>query len=541
MKAKNTILLIILINIPALLMPVKIYAQPTLQWSVRYNFFPDNHDEWANDMVIDSAGNVYTTGCAVTTARSNNFLTMKYNSAGQYQWAKMYDGPGSNGIDEAMAIAMDKYGNIYVTGHSERAGLYSDDYCTIKYDNNGVQQWVARYSGPLGTGQHDPQAIAVDNNGNVFVTGYSTGTGSDFDYLTIKYNNNGDTLWTRRYAGVLNHDDYSWALALDNEGSIYVTGSSFEGAPYRYSCTTIKYNPNGSVSWLNKATDPSNTGGRRIVIDKFKNAYICGEIGATTDFLTIKYTQSGQILWEKSYGGSSSDYTQAIATDSNLNIIVTGWIYSTTTKNDYLTIKYNNNGDTLWTRRYNGTAGTYDEATALCVDKNNDIYVSGRSTGTSGYDFTTLKYSASGTQQWVTRYPGGADKIQVDKNLNLYLAGTNTVAGTGLDIILLKYSQPVGIKPISNTIINSYKLYQNYPNPFNSETIIEFDIPKTEDIEITIYDITGKMLKDIFRGQLNSGHNYIRFNAENLSTGIYFCCLKSSGIVRAVKKISLIK
>jgi hypothetical protein len=465
-----------------------LYSQPTLEWMARYNGQANDHDI-PHDIVIDSAGNVYVTGSTQTgSPQYENFITIKYNSFGVQLWAATYNGPSSNSSEGSTAIAIDKLGNVYVTGHSNRAGSLSDDYCTIKYNSNGVQQWVSRYSGN-GSGQHVPTGIAVDNNGNVYVTGYSTGNGTDYDYLTIKYNTNGDSLWTRRYIGVLNNKDFSNAIALDNLADVYITGSSYEVYPYGYECTTIKYTTDGILQWISKSNDSAvSAGGRKIVVDKNRNSYVCGEVNTITNYLVIKYSPFGQILWKKTTSLHGSAYD--INIDSLLNVIVTGYVYESATKEDYYTIKFNSVGDTLWTRRYNGTGNYYDDAYSLCIDKFNDIYVTGRSTGVSGWDFTTVKYLSSGAQQWVERYPGVANKILVDKNLCLYVSGSNNEVGTGVDIITLKYSQPVGIKPLSNEVVNTYKLYQNYPNPFNNQTVLEFDAPNTDEIQLLLYNIT---------------------------------------------------
>ncbi len=84
-----------------------------------------------------------------------------------------------------VAIALDNSGNIYVTGMSY--GSATDlDYATVKYDSSGVEQWVTRYNGP-GNDDDIAWAIALDNSGNVYVTGESVGSGTYVDYATIKY------------------------------------------------------------------------------------------------------------------------------------------------------------------------------------------------------------------------------------------------------------------------------------------------------------------------------------------------------------------
>src|SRR5436190_2192575 len=99
----------------------------------------------------------------------------------QRQWAARYNGLG-NRDDYGLAVAVDNSGNAYVTGTSFGSG--SDyDYATIKYNSAGQEQWVARYDGPGGSSDY-ARAIAVDSSGNVYVTGESSDTG--FDYATVK-------------------------------------------------------------------------------------------------------------------------------------------------------------------------------------------------------------------------------------------------------------------------------------------------------------------------------------------------------------------
>src|SRR3990172_7509608 len=85
----------------------------------------------------------------------------------------------------------------------------------MTYGQGVYEAWVARYNGPGNSGDA-ASALAVDNAGNVYVTGYSDGSGSSWDYATIKYAPNGDSLWVRRYNGPGNSSDEAYALAVDN-------------------------------------------------------------------------------------------------------------------------------------------------------------------------------------------------------------------------------------------------------------------------------------------------------------------------------------
>ena len=157
-------------------------------------------------------------------------------------WIAFYDGP-DNRNDEPQAMVVDSTGNVYVTGHSwsdsPRLGY---DYATIKYNSNGNQLWVARYNGP-GDVIDGAHALALDGQGNAYVAGlccYGVGGGGDF--ATIKYDPEGRQLWSYRYNGVANAYDEARALAVDGQGNVYVSGWS-EGVGTSSDYATVKYSP----------------------------------------------------------------------------------------------------------------------------------------------------------------------------------------------------------------------------------------------------------------------------------------------------------
>jgi len=189
----------------------------------RYNG-PGNAGDTAWAVAVDASGNVYVTGASVGSGTGKDYATIKYNSSGIQQWVARYNGPG-NSDDVATAIAVDGSGNVYVTGYSTgSSGGF--DYATIKYDASGTQKWVARYDG-TGNGNDYAFSIAVDGLGNVYVTGFSTGPASGYDYATIKYNSSGRQQWVARYNGSGNGSDDAQAIAIDSSGNVYVTGISW--------------------------------------------------------------------------------------------------------------------------------------------------------------------------------------------------------------------------------------------------------------------------------------------------------------------------
>jgi hypothetical protein len=87
---------------------------------------------------------------------------------------------------------------------------------------------------------------------------------------------------------------------------------------------------------------------------------------------------------------------------------------------------------------------------------------------------------------------------------------------------------------------SEYKLYDNYPNPFNPVTKIKFDLSSTRTVKLKIFDITGKLVADLINGELKAGSYEYLFNAENLSSGIYFYRIELSDLTD-IRRMILIK
>jgi uncharacterized delta-60 repeat protein len=366
------------------------------QWVARY-YGPTNYQDAPTAIAIDNAGNVYVTGYSFGSANNYDFATIKYSPAGQEQWVARYNGP-NNGDDGAEGIAVDGSGNVYVTGVSRNADGFSD-YVTIKYDSAGQELWVARYYSRPGNYPDEAAAIAIDASGNAYVTGTSLFyTAASYDFGTIKYNPAGQQQWVARYNGSGNRDDYPVAIAVDNSGNVYVTGSSW-GSGTDYDYATIKYNSAGQQEWVARYNGPQNGSDypRAIVIDNSDNVYVTGEsmeLDSGFDYATVKYNSAGREQWVVPYDGSASldDEPHAIAVDDAGSVYVTGESPGLGTDYDYATIKYDSSGQEQWIARYNGPGNSYDVATAIAVDASQNVYVTGRSGVGSNLDYATIKY-----------------------------------------------------------------------------------------------------------------------------------------------------
>jgi uncharacterized delta-60 repeat protein len=340
---------------------------------------------------------------------------------------------GGSGLNQAYGIAVDSNDSAIVTGRWSTDGA-GEDYITIKYDSNGNLLWSRTYDG----GSLDwPFGVAVDSNNNIIVTGYST-LGGDKDYFTIKYDSNGNQLWNKTFDS--GYTDVAYGVAVDSNNSIIVTGCSYNGATNDY--FTIKYDSNGNHLWNRTYDGGDDDCAEGIAVDSNGNVIVTGHsnISGTNDYLTIKYDSNGNPLWNRTYDGGGGDRAERVAVDSKDSIIVTGFSNLSGTY-DYLTIKYDSNGNLLWSRTYDG--GDSDIARGVAVDSKDNVIVTGRST-LGSKDYFTIKYDSNGNLLWNISYDDGGNEaatdVAIDSYNNVIVTG-GSYNGTNYAFLTIKYAE----------------------------------------------------------------------------------------------------
>jgi uncharacterized delta-60 repeat protein len=541
-----------------LLFVVPVFAESVdTAWVRRYDG-PANGTDYPVAMAVDDSGNVYVTGCDEGSGTGTDLATIKYLPNGDTAWVRRYYRE-SNLYDGPEDIAVDDSGNVYITGQTQNSTT-GYDCATLKYHPDGDTAWLRIYNG-FGDYTDRGEAIAVDDSGNVYVTGASRNCwpSPEWNYLTIRYDPDGGTDWQLRYQGLGNGLDGAAAIAVDSSGNVYVTGTSFgfgTGGDYG----TIRYSPNGD-SWIKTYNGPGNgtDEGLAIAVDGSGCVYVMGQSqgdGTYLDYATIKYLSNGDTAWVRRYNGpaNSDDEVRDMAIDNSGNVYVTGGSYNETDE-DWLTIKYLPNGDTGWVRRYNGPGNGNDRAEALAVDGSGNVYVTGRSlVSGANYDYTTIKYLPDGDSAWVIRYDGpvsgsdGAVAIAVDDSGNVYVTGRSNGSGGWDDFCTIKYVQGVtGIwdEPGSEERPSEFDLSQNYPNPFNPTTNIEFTLSKSGLVILQIYDVLGREVRTLVSEELSSGYKSVIWDGKNedgkdVASGVYFYQLKVDDFSEP-KKMLLLK
>jgi hypothetical protein len=410
-----------------------------------------------------------------------------------WQWAK---GAGSTGSEAATGSALDASGNLYVTGWFGsasinfgsttliNAGNFTGDLFLVKYDPAGNVIWAKQYGGVDG---ESGNGVAVDNSGNVYVTGWYTSANlvmgsytltnsasGSTDIFIAKIDPSGNTIWAKSAGG--SSADKGTGIAVDASGNVFTTGN-FASTTINFgtgaltnagAATTdfflVKYDPNGNTLWSKSAGGSNSDGGTSVAIDSLGNVYITGMFSSTSinfgtgaltnaasntqDLFVAKYNGLGTAAWSVRSGGSLDDYGNSIAIKKN-NIYVTGGFNSaslalgTTTltnasagTSDVLLVKYDDTGNALWAKRSGSTDS--EAGNGVAVDSFGNVYVTGYFSSSSiafdaisitnssfGYrDLFVAAYNPTGIALWATQEGDAFDET----------SNCISVSGSGIDV-----------------------------------------------------------------------------------------------------------
>ena len=350
----------------------------------------------------------------------------------------------------------------------------SFDIYLLKYDSKGTLLW-AKQSG--GTDYDEAYGVAFDPEGNVFLTGYFSGSANlsgvqvkskgDRDFFITKYTKTGSVAWAKQGDGTVG--DYATAVATDLNGNVFITGLfkgtlSFGGTDYvakgGKDIFLAKYSSSGDFKWVRTGGGNKLDESIAIMTDKNGNCYVTGDFEGTAEFnkkialsvgskdvFLVKYDSDGDIEWLKRGGSVNGNaHTSGIDIDDSANVYIAGYFSGTahfgkaeltnSGSDAVFLVKYNSEGDAKWAIQ---TAGKGNEhASAIKIDSKKNIYVAGEYDldfafgeanikNIGNWDIFILKYNTSGEMLDVTQIGGtGYDKaydIGLDGQSNVYITG----------------------------------------------------------------------------------------------------------------------
>jgi hypothetical protein len=377
--------------------------KPTYTWNWIETLSTPSSEE-VFGIAVDSTPNVYITGYTRgdldenTNSGGKDIFIAKYNKNGDKLWTTLF---GTEADDSAWGgVALDSNANVYVAGETggaldENVNAGGLDAFISKYDSDGNRQWTTL----LGTPALDSAySIAVDSNGNSFISGGTRGDLGDnnqgeIDVFVAKYDTNGNRQWIRQFGS--SSGDWGRAIAVDINGNCYIAGATegnlFSTNQGGFDIFIAKYDTNGNRQWTDQFGTPfSDVNWDGLAVDSEENCYLTGsstgnldenDNAGGADIYLSKYSPTGARLWTKLFGTSLDDNGLDITMDQENNLYITG---STAGDLDgktnaggldtYVT-KFDTDGNRKWTELYGGQGDEIGRA--IAVDWIGNNYVAG--------------------------------------------------------------------------------------------------------------------------------------------------------------------
>jgi gliding motility-associated-like protein len=372
-------------------------AQVNLKWAKKFGLIYSSAE--GNSVATDASGNVYSTGvfgggidfdpgpdtfllgAAGAFCCPNDVYISKLDSSGNFVWARRIGSPSNTFQDYSFSIALDKTGNVYITGafadvvdFDPDTGTYNltatgaTDIFILKLNSAGKFVWAKT----MGGGSWDiGYSVHVDPIGNVYTTGFFRGTAANFDpngsgytmtsagmddVFVTKHNASGNFIWAKQLGGKGNETGYG--ITTDAALKVYVTGFYSDTADFNTGSGTTnlisnggkdifvaKLDTAGNLIWAKSIGGPGDDQANAIVLDPTNHVYTTGEFMNGADFdpntgsyqlvsqgsldiFISKLDTGGNFVWAKSMGGGGGDFCKSISLDSAENIYTTGYFTS---------------------------------------------------------------------------------------------------------------------------------------------------------------------------------------------------------------------
>ena len=337
---------------------------------------------------------------------SSFILIAHISSYSQSIFQKAYQGINTT----AYGAQQTSDGGYIIAGFTEVTAT-DYDYLLIKTDANGDTSWTRTYGG---IGDEEPAAVQQTADGGYIIVGSDSSSGlGNYNVYVVKTNSTGDTLWTKSYGGTGN--EFAQAVQQTLDGGYIMAGytGSFGSSDDIY---LLKTDANGVLLWSKTyggsygdyAYAVKQTGDGGYVITGATNSYGLSTNGAYSDVYLLKTDASGGLSWSKTYGRSGNDWAYGLAITYDKGYAITGLTSkdSVATEDDVYLLRTDINGDTLFTRSFGGT--NYDQGNAIIQTNDSGIAIcaSTYSFGKGASDFYLIKTDKSGTLLFNQTYGG---------------------------------------------------------------------------------------------------------------------------------------
>jgi len=422
------------------------------------------------------------------------------------------------------------------------AGMYNDDGWLIRLNEFGDSLWTKQFGD---TGSENIKYLESTFNNEFIMVGETNSFGAgSYDVWLVKIDLQGNIIWSKTIGGYNGDSGYCVKQTADS-GFVIAAQTSSLGPYSSNNIWLIKTDSEGDTIWTKVFGDNSEDRGYHVQ-QTFDGGYILTGLqrstnpGATGDLFLAKTDQLGNALWQTTISGSSSYQNgRSVIQTQDSNYVVVG------VKDNIWLLKFNQTGDTLWTKTYEGWAADFGQS----VQETNDggLIITGMSVpdGVDSGKVCLIKTDVYGNVIWRKEFSELGFGMEVIKTQD----GGFLVAGAGRADLNLFVSEAYFIKTNSEGLITNinntgtcpdyYRLLQNFPNPFNPTTKITYSILKTSFVKLNIYDLLGREVTTLVIEENQPGNHEVEFDATDLASGVYLYRMQAGDFVQTKKMILL--
>ncbi|MCD4847001.1 MAG: hypothetical protein K8R76_02285 [Candidatus Aegiribacteria sp.] len=455
-----------------------------------------------------------------------------YAQAPDISWTNTFGGAE---YELAYSVQQTSDGGYILAGYTNSYGSGNYDVYLVKTDSSGDTLWTRTFGGNA----YDPGFSVQQTTDGGYIIGGSTssfGAGSSDVYL-IKTDSCGDTLWTRTFGG--SGYDRGYSVQQTSDGGYIVTGSTNSFGAGGDDVYLIKTDSSGDTLWTKAiggyeweyGFSVRQTIDEGYIITGFTDSYGAGG----DDVYLIKTDSSGDTLWTKTFGGNNHDVGYDVQQTTDAGYIVSGSTesYGAGGEDVYL-IKTDAIGNTLWTKIFGGYA--YDCGCSVQQTIGGGYIICGYtlSFGAGGSDVYLIKTDSSGDTLW-TKTVGGSnndpgESIQQTTDGGYIVGGCTVSYGAGYsDFYLIKLDPETGIEEETEGSPLP-ALGSIGPNPFSSDLYISYSTPEQTNVQLTIFDLSGRVIEIIVSDQLPAGSHTAMWNpSQDTPDGCYLVVLDACG------------
>ncbi len=464
----------------------------------------------------------------------------------QVKFAKAY---GGTGYDYGYSVKQTFDNGYIVAGSTTSYGYGASDAFLVKIDSFGYQLWHREYGG---INIDKAYSIKETSDSGLVVVGYTNSFGhGGYDIYLIKTNKVGDTIWTKTLGGV--DWDFGFSIDVTSDGGYIVAGGTYSYGSGNEDMYLLKLDSSGDTVWT-KTFGGINDDEAKSVKQTSDGGYIV--MGNTKsygdsdgDFLIIKTNSIGDTLWTKKYGGTLMEETGEIIEAANGDFIFTGGTLSYGTGERVYVARTSPIGDSLWSRVYGGPNYTYS---ASVVETSIGRIVFANTTANSGAGLKDAAAFVADQDGWFinnTSYgsPSNDEVFSISKcrdNGYILCGYTEGYGSIFSNFYVIKTDSLGASAPFTTSVFEvdrATSSFTIYPNPAKSygEITLAFndDVNFTGNCELILTDISGKVLQKIDVGLINTT---VSFLLNDIKSGVYFITVKNEdSILGHVKFVSL--